>query len=460
MLSALLSLGALLGVVAAAAGDVAPPCGVPFNVRSFGARGDGAHLDGPAISAAIAAAAACGGGTVLLPYLAANTSTYLSGPLFLESNVEFFVAAGATLLATPDLRAWLGAINKPSGLSGFPTPGFLNGGRCLERPPANCTTWHKLHNVSITGGGSIDGNGPSFWGDSTWWPGTAPLPRPFLLELSYIDGLTVSHVSLLRSALWTLVPSMSSNILLEHIFLDAGVQRDVMPYNGYNVDGLDSNNVQNMTLRHSYFRAGDDCVAINSRNQAEGFPTRNVTIGPNLTCITPITIGSGTGNGVFDVTIRDSLVDARWGAPNPSWLPKWAHTGLRFKTARNRGSGGVHGVRVANMTFRGVDLAVDIQSWYSCQNSSGTANYNLCKELNWPTPVEDAPFYSNVEIDGLHGDAWRAAWLNCLPEAPCRNVTFTNVNLATTVPEWVCENVYGSASGSVQPSAQGCFAGP
>jgi hypothetical protein len=112
------------------------------------------------------------------------------------------------------------------------------------------------------------------------------------------------------------------------------------------------------------------------------------------------------------------------------------------------------------MTFRGVDLAVDIQSWYSCQNSSGTANYNLCKELNWPTPVEDAPFYSNVEIDGLHGDAWRAAWLNCLPEAPCRNVTFTNVNLATTVPEWVCENVYGSASGSVQPSAQGCFAGP
>jgi polygalacturonase len=363
----------------AVASAVAPCDGAPFNVRSFGARGDGAHNDGPSISAAIAAAAACGGGTVLLPYFASNSSTFLSGPLFLESNVVFFVAPGATLLATSDLRAWLGAYHKPSGLSGFPTPGLLNGGRCVERPPANCTTWHKLHNVTITGGGVIDGNGPSFWGDSTWWPGPAPLPRPFLLDLIYVDGLTVSHVSLLRSALWTLVPSMCSNVLLEHIFLDAGVQRDVMPYNGYNVDGLDSNNVQNMTLRHSYFRAGDDCVAINSRNIAEGFPTRNVSI-VNLTCITPITIGSGTGNGVFDVTIRDSLVDARWGAPDPHWMPKWAHTGLRLKTARNRGSGGAHGVRVQNLTVLGVDLAVDIQSWYSCQNSSGPANYQRSEE--------------------------------------------------------------------------------
>lgn len=436
------------------------PCdGAPFNVRSFGARGDGLHLDGPAITAAVAAAAACGGGTVLLPFLAADSSTYLSGPLFLESNVVFFVEPGATLLATPDLRAWLGAINKPSGLFGPAAPGLLNGGRCLERPPANCTTWHKLRNVTITGGGAIDGNGPSFWGDSSWWPAPPPLPRPFLLELSYVDGLTVSHVSLLRSALWTLVPSMSSNVLLEYLYLDAGVQRDVMPYNGYNVDGLDSNNVQNMTLRHSYFRAGDDCVAINSRNIAEGFPTRNVTI-VNLTCITPITIGSGTGNGVFDVTILDSVVDARWGAPNPSWLPKWAHTGLRFKTARDRGSGGVHGVRVQNFTVKGVDLAVDIQAWYSCQNSSGTANYQLCRALRWPDPAQDAPFYSNVEINGLHGDAWRAAWLNCLPEAPCRNITFSNVNLTTTEPDWVCEHVYGSTSGSVRPSAQGCFAGP
>jgi len=250
---------------------------------------------------------------------------------------------------------------------------------------------------------------------------------------------------------------MSSNILLEHLFLDAGVQRDSMPYNGYNIDGLDSNNVQNLTLRHSVFHAGDDCVAINSRNEAEGFVTRNVTIGPNLTCITPITIGSGTGNGIYDVVIRDSLVDASWGTPNPDWLPKWAHTALRFKTARNRGSGGVSNVYVTNISAIGVDLMVDIQSWYSCQNSSGTANYQLCRETLWPSPQENAPYYSNMVFDGLRGDAWRAAWLNCLPEAPCRNITFRNVDLDTVAPQWVCENVHGKANENIRPSADGCF---
>jgi len=454
---------ALLPVLALAA-SLAPaawaaPCdGSPFNVLAFGAVGDGRHLDSPAIQAAIAAADACGGGTVLLPGAPGSPATYLSGPLFLESNLVLSLAPGATLLATPDLTAWIAPINKPSGLD-TGTPGLVNGGRCLQAPPANCTSWHKLFNVTVTGGGALDGNGPSFWGDSSWWP-LPGLPRPMLMELSYIDGLTVSHVSLLRSAFWTLVPSLSSNILFEHLFLEAGVQRDSMPYNGYNIDGLDSNNVQNMTLRHSIFRAGDDCVAVNSRNQAEGLPTRNVTI-LNLTCITPITIGSGTGNGVFDVVIKDSVVDGRWGDRSGAWKPHWVHTALRFKTARNRGSGGVSNVLVQNVTGLGVDLMVDIQSYYSCQNSSGTGNYRLCRELAWPAEVADAPSYRNMVFDGLRGDAWRAAWLNCLPEAPCRNITFRNVNLSTVQQEWVCEHVYGSAdAGSVTPSAQGCFAGP
>jgi polygalacturonase len=448
----------LLALTLRCASSASVPCGGPYNVLSYGATGDGVTRDSPAIQAAIAAAAGCGGGVVVLP-LAPPPSAYLSGPIYLASDTVLSISPGATLLATTNLSVWARSINKPSGL-GAGAPGLVNGGRCVELPPANCTSWVKLRNVTVTGGGAIDGNGPSFWGDSSWWPGTAaadslPLPRPFLLELSYVDGLTVSHVSLLRSAHWTLVPSMSSNILLEYIFLEAGVQRDTMPYNGYNIDGLDSNNVQNMTLRHSYFRAGDDCVAINSRNQLEGFETRNVTIGPNVTCISPISIGSGTGNGVFDVEIRDSVVDARWGVPNAGWLPKWAHTALRFKTARNRGGAGVSNVHVHNVTALGVDLFVDIQSYYSCQNSSGTANYMFCREAVWPTEVPDAPSYRNMVFDGLHGDAWRAAWLTCLPEAPCRNVTFARVDVAVVQPAWVCENVYGSAAG-----VEGCFAGP
>jgi hypothetical protein len=175
----------LASCAAAAAGA---PCGSPFNVLTYGARGDGVHEDGPAIQAAIAAADACGGGVIQLPYTSPTLSTFLSGPLFLESNTVLHIAPGTRLLSSTNFSLWLGNINKPSGFSVGP-PGFINGGRCLQLPPAPCTTWHKLTNVTLTGGGTIDGNGPTFWGASTWWGPT--LPRPYMLELHYVDGLEV-----------------------------------------------------------------------------------------------------------------------------------------------------------------------------------------------------------------------------------------------------------------------------
>jgi hypothetical protein len=52
--------------------------------------------------------------------------------------------------------------------------------------------------------------------------------------------------------------------------------------------------------------------------------------------------------------------------------------------------------------------------------------------------------------------AWRAAWLNCLPETPCENVHFRNFS-APGALGYVCENVIGSAD-HTDPAAAGCFA--
>ena len=219
-----------------------------------------------------------------------------------------------------------------------------------------------------------------------------------------------------------------------------------------------------MTLRNSVLRAGDDCVAINSRNTLGpgSFPSRNITIGPNVSCITPISIGSGTGTGVYDVVIRDSVIDARWGNQTDVWLPKWSHTAIRFKTARGRGPAGVSGVLVSNVTAHGADVFVDFQPYYSCQNSSGPANYDACVNATQgpPLPPSDAPTFSNVHFTGLRGSVWRPAWLTCLPEKPCENITFSDVQLDAVVSSWACSNVHGSADANVFPAATGCFNAP
>src|SRR5262245_34496118 len=67
-----------------------------FNVRNYGATGDGKTLDSPAIDKAIQAAADAGGGTVCLP-----PGRYLSGTIHLLSNIHLIIEMGATLQAAP-----------------------------------------------------------------------------------------------------------------------------------------------------------------------------------------------------------------------------------------------------------------------------------------------------------------------------------------------------------------------
>lgn len=76
--------------------EVAPKPSAPFgfNVRVFGATGDGKTLDTPAINKTIDAVAAGGGGTVFFP-----AGSYLSVTIRLKSNVALYLDQGATIVA-------------------------------------------------------------------------------------------------------------------------------------------------------------------------------------------------------------------------------------------------------------------------------------------------------------------------------------------------------------------------
>ena len=115
-----------------------------FNVKDYGATGDGKTLDHTAINRAIEAAVSAGGGQVLLP-----SGNYLCGSIRLKSNIELHLTPGATITAAP---ASMKAYDESEP---FDFPEYQDGGHTYFH---NSLIWADgQENVSITGRGRIDG---------------------------------------------------------------------------------------------------------------------------------------------------------------------------------------------------------------------------------------------------------------------------------------------------------------
>ena len=117
-----------------------------YDVRDYGAKGDGRTLDHLAINRAIDACVAGGGGQVRVP-----AGTYLCGSIHLKSRVDLHLMDGAVILAAP------GAMKAYDESEVFGAPEYQDGGHTYFH---NSLIWAEgQHNVSITGHGMIDGEG-------------------------------------------------------------------------------------------------------------------------------------------------------------------------------------------------------------------------------------------------------------------------------------------------------------
>ena len=318
---------ALPALASATANDPAGSAASIFNVRQFGAAGDGKTLDTPAVNRAIAAAADAGGGTVLFP-----AGTYLCFSIHLKSNVHLHLEQGATILAAES--------PKPGDSTGY------NGGAYDAAEPVTAwdpyqdyghNHWHNsliwgedLHDVSITGPGLIYGRGLSYGING---PARGDYPITIAeqagvgnkaIALKNCRNVLLRDFSILKGGHFGLLLTGVDNLTIDNLTIDT--DRD-----GIDIDCCQNVRVSNCTVNSPW----DDAIVPKS-SYALGYPrpTRNITIS---NCYVAGCFELGT---VLDATFKRFPAKAR----------PYGTGRIKFGTESN---GGFINVAVSNCVFEG-----------------------------------------------------------------------------------------------------------
>jgi len=295
-----------------------------YNVRAFGAIGDGKTLDSPAINKAIDVCAGAGGGTVHLP-----AGTYLSGSIHLKSNIHLLIDAGATLLGAPQ------EMNAYDPCEAFDGPAFQDGGHTYFH---NSLIWgENLTNVSITGQGMINGGGllhnPPIvdrisgylnFGSATNRTIARPADENLLrvgnkaIALKLCRNVLLRDITIFHGGHFAILVTGCDNLTIDNVTIDT------------NRDGMDLDCCRNTMVSNCRVNSpGDDAICPKS-----SFALGRNVITENLTIINCQVSGFQEGT-LLDGTMK----------------PDRGHNGrIKFGTEAN---GGFRNVTVANCTFRG-----------------------------------------------------------------------------------------------------------
>jgi hypothetical protein len=268
-----------------------------FDITKYGAIGDAKTINTKTIQAAIEACYKNGGGTVLVP-----SGTFLMGTVNLKSNVNLYLQNGAVLKGSPNLNDYVPFNEVHYGM-------FFT---------------ENSENITISGSGSIDGNGDIFF-DTTKakkieWGGTVntrqkenfrkvadggigdgpivPKDRPYqMLIFSNCKRVTLKDVFITQSSFWTLHMADCDGVLIDGIRLWTNM---LAP----NADGIDITSCKNVAIVNCDIRAGDDAIAVvgyASHFEIPGFKDlRHISENINITNCNLQSYSSGIRIGFLD----------------------------------------------------------------------------------------------------------------------------------------------------------------
>jgi exo-poly-alpha-galacturonosidase len=363
-----------------------PAKGNIYNILDYGAKDDSTFRNTRAIQAAVDECRP--GGTVFIP-----KGTYVSGAIFLKSNMTLYLEKGAVLKGSTAVEDYLPMIlNRFEGWELKTYASLLNAG-ILNRNGS-----YNVRNLRISGNGTISGGGKQL--GEAMMKANGLRSRGRLICLMNCQDVCISGLTITEPPCWTIHYIYSNNITCHNLNI---VTRGIR-----NGDGIDPDSSTDCYIFSCSFDTGDDCIAIKSGKNPEGFfvakPTKNIRI-TNCDFRTGhgISIGSEMSGGVSDVLVQDCRAGAL------------LH-GMQIKGTKDRG-GYVKNITVTDCQL----LQITIFS---------SVNYN-----NDGEPAPEIPMFENFAFKNI--DLSQAAGKEPVidingfkePGHRLKNIVFTNITL-------------------------------
>lgn len=332
--------------------------GKTLNITDFGANGNGSTLNTQAIQKAIDACPV--DGTVLIP-----KGVFVSGALFLKSHMTLEIAKDGVLKGSINEADYLPYIN--NRFEGWEMKTYAS---LLNAGVMNHEGGFAVTDLSIKGEGTISGGNSTLAQAMIDKGGMRSRGR--LICLMNCKDVEIQGLQIRDSPCWTIHYIYSQGISCHDLNIVSTAR---------NGDGLDPDSSDDSYIFNCTFSTGDDCIAIKSGKNPEGYtigkPTKNVRITDcDFVKGHGISIGSEMSGGVSDVLVQDCKAG------------KLLH-GLQIKGTKERG-GYVKNVTVADCQL----LQITIFSAVNYNNDGAAA----------PEPPTFAHFvFKNIDLSQASG---------------------------------------------------------
>ena len=273
-----------------------------FNIKDYGAVGDGKTDCKKAFDKAMLQCCYAEGGRVVVP-----AGTYLiNGPIHFQSDINLHLEDGAKIVFGTNFEDYL-----PPAFTRF------SGTRIYNYSPMIYA--YRKKNVAITGKGELDAQAHDTW--CTWAGksggsgkevrrmnredvsvidrmfGDGHKLRPSMVQFFGCENVLVEGVKIVDAPAWCLHPVFSKNVTIRNISFNS---------KNANNDGIDVDSCEDVHIHDVVFDNADDCIALKSGRGPEGRklarPTKNVYIHDcTFNSYTAIAIGSEMSGGVFNI---------------------------------------------------------------------------------------------------------------------------------------------------------------